>query len=211
MTKKERGLFCIEALKKEYPDAVCALETENPFELLVAVRLSAQCTDKRVNMVTPVIFERFKTLDDYISADVCEIEEIIHSCGVYRQKAKDIKGMAEKLKHGFGGKIPDTMEELLTLPGVGRKSANLILGDVFGKPAVVADTHFIRIMNRLGFCATKDPHKVELAMKKLLPPEESGDFCHRVVWHGREVCKAQKPRCGGCVLYEVCDSKIHNS
>ena len=204
MTKQERALAAVEALKLEYPDALCSLESENPFELLVATRLSAQCTDARVNLVTPALFAKYRTLEDYAAADVQDIEQIIHSCGFFRQKAKDIIGMAQGILERFGGVVPDTVEALTTLPGVGRKTANLICGDVYGKPAVVADTHCIRIANRLGLVETKDPYKVELALRELLPPEESNNFCHRCVLHGRAVCDARKPRCEICAMASFC-------
>lgn len=204
MTKQERALAAVEALKQEYPDALCSLESENPFELLVATRLSAQCTDARVNLVTPALFAKYQTLEDYAAADVQDIEQIIHSCGFFRQKAKDIIGMAQGILERFGGVVPDTVEALTTLPGVGRKTANLICGDVYGKPAVVADTHCIRIANRLGLVETKDPYKVELALRELLPPEESNNFCHRCVLHGRAVCDARKPRCETCAMASFC-------
>lgn len=204
MTKQERALAAVEALKQEYPDALCSLESENPFELLVATRLSAQCTDARVNLVTPALFAKYQTLEDYAAADVQDIEQIIHSCGFFRQKAKDIIGMAQGILERFGGVVPDTVEALTTLPGVGRKTANLICGDVYGKPAVVADTHCIRIANRLGLVETKDPYKVELALRELLPPEESTNFCHRCVLHGRAVCDARKPRCETCAMASFC-------
>jgi endonuclease-3 len=204
MTKNERALECVKILKKVYPDAICSLEYENPFELLIATRLSAQCTDARVNMVTPELFSKYKTLDDYANADVKDIERIIHSCGFYHGKAKDIIAIATKIRDDFGGRVPDTMEELTSLQGVGRKTANLILGDVYNKPAVVTDTHLIRISNRLGLVNTRDPYKVELALKKLLPPEESSDFCHRVVLFGRDTCSARSPKCEGCPLEKIC-------
>ena len=171
---------------------------------MIAVRLSAQCTDARVNLVTPALFEKYRTLDDYASADVKDIENIIHSCGFFRQKAKDIIGMATRVRDEFGGRVPDNIEDLTSLPGVGRKTANLICGDVYGKPAVVADTHLIRISNRLGLVATKDPYKVEMALRELLEPEESNNFCHRCVLHGRAVCDARKPKCAECVMKEFC-------
>lgn len=208
MTKKQIALNAVEALKKEYPDAVCSLVADNPFELLIATRLSAQCTDARVNLVTPALFEKYRTLEDYAAADVNDVAEIIHSCGFFRQKSKDIVGMAQKILSDFDGKVPDNIEDLTTLPGVGRKTANLICGDVYGKPAVVADTHLIRISNRLGLVATKDPYKVELELKKLLPPEESNDFCHRAVLHGRAVCDSRKPKCDICSMAEFCKKKI---
>ena len=208
MTKKEIALSAVEALKKEYPDALCSLMASNPFELLVATRLSAQCTDARVNTVTPDLFGKYKTLEDYASADSEDIAQIIHSCGFFRQKSRDIVGMAQKILSDYGGKVPDTIEELTKLPGVGRKTANLICGDVYGKPAVVADTHLIRISNRLGLVSTKAPFKVETELKKLLPPEESNDFCHRAVLHGRAVCDARKPRCESCVMNGFCRKRI---
>jgi len=204
MTKKQRALFCVEALEKEYPDAICSLTASNPLELLIATRLSAQCTDARVNLVTPALFKKYPTLESYCEAEIEDIENIIHSCGFYRAKAKDIKGIALMLRDEFGGRVPDTIEELTRLPGVGRKTANLIVGDVYGKPAVVADTHLIRITNLLGLVATKDPKKVELELKKILPPEKSNDFCHRAVLHGRAVCIARRPRCEVCCMKDAC-------
>ena len=208
MTKKQIALNAVEALKNEYPDAVCSLVAGNPFELLIATRLSAQCTDARVNLVTPALFEKYRTLEDYAGADAEDIAEIIHSCGFFRQKSKDIVGMAQKILSDFDGKVPDNIEDLTTLPGVGRKTANLICGDVYGKPAIVADTHLIRISNRLGLVATKDPYKVELELKKLLPPDESNDFCHRAVLHGRAICDARKPKCDTCPMTQFCKKKI---
>lgn len=204
MTKKQRALFCVEALEKEYPEAICSLEASNPLELLIATRLSAQCTDARVNLVTPALFSKYPTLEDYCNAEIGDIENIIHACGFYRAKAKDIKGIALMIKEEYDGKVPDSIEELTRLPGVGRKTANLIVGDVYGKPAVVADTHLIRITNLLGLVATKDPKKVELELKKILPPEKSNDFCHRAVLHGRAVCVARRPKCDVCCMAEVC-------
>ena len=204
MTAKERARLCVEALKQAYPDAVCSLTAQNPLELLIATRLSAQYTDARVNLVTPALFAKYPTLEDYCEARVEDIEEIIHSCGFYHGKARDIIAMAQKIKSDFGGRVPDTIEELTSLQGVGRKTANLIVGDVYGKPAVVTDTHLIRISNRIGLVKTKDPYKVELALKKLLEPEESNDFCHRVVLHGRAVCTARKANCEACVLKDCC-------
>ena len=208
MTKKELALQSVEALKTEYPDALCSLTASNPLELLIATRLSAQCTDARVNLVTPALFEKYPTLDDYCNADVKDIEAIIHSCGFYHGKARDIIAMAQKIKSDFDGKVPDTIEDLITLQGVGRKTANLIVGDVDKKPAVVCDTHLIRIANRLGLVATKDPVKVETALKKILPPEESNDFCHRAVLHGRAICTARKADCENCCMASFCKKKI---
>lgn len=204
MTKKEIAVKATEELKKLYPDALCSLEAENPFQLLVATRLSAQCTDARVNLVTPSLFEKYPTIEAFSEARVEDVEEIIHSCGFFRQKAKDIVGMARDVLEKFDGVVPDTIEALTTLPGVGRKTANLIVGDVYKKPAVVADTHLIRISGRLGLVETKDPLKVELEMKKLLEPEESNDFCHRAVLHGRALCDARKPKCDECSLNTFC-------
>ena len=204
MTKKERAKLLVEGLKKEYPDAICSLVASNPFELLVATRLSAQCTDARVNLVTPALFNKYGTLDDYVNADVKDIEDIIHSCGFYHGKARDIIEMARGVRDRFGGVVPDNIEDLTTLSGVGRKTANLIVGDVYGKPAVVADTHLIRLTNRMGLVNTKDPKKVEMELKKILPPEESNDFCHRAVLHGRAVCTARKAHCENCSVNDVC-------
>ena len=208
MTKKLIAINAVEALKKEYPDSICSLEAGNPFELLIATRLSAQCTDARVNLVTPALFGKYKTIEEYAAADVDDIAEIIHSCGFFRQKSKDIVGIAQKIISDFGGKVPDNIEDLTSLPGVGRKTANLICGDVYGKPAVVADTHLIRISNRLGLVSTKDPYKVEIELKKLLPPEESNDFCHRCVLHGRAVCDSRKPKCDICTMADFCKKNI---
>lgn len=206
MTKKQRALSAVSALKERYPEAACSLESKNPLELLIATRLSAQCTDARVNMVTPALFEKYKTLEDYCNADVADVEEIIRSCGFFKTKAKDIVGMAQMIRDKFGGQVPDSIEKLTSLPGVGRKTANLIMGDVYKQPAVVADTHLIRISNLLGLVGTKDPKKVELEMKKLLPPEESNDFCHRCVLFGREICIARRPKCDICPMREFCKS-----
>ena len=208
MTKKQRAILLVEGLKKEYPDAICSLTADNPFELLVATRLSAQCTDARVNLVTPALFSKYRTLDDYVNADVKDIEDIIHSCGFYHGKARDIIEMARGVRDRFGGVVPDNIEDLTTLSGVGRKTANLIVGDVYGKPAVVADTHLIRLTNRMGLVETKDPKKVELELKKILPPEESNDFCHRAVLHGRAICTARKADCENCCLKDVCKKII---
>lgn len=204
MTKKERALKAIELLKELYPEAICSLNAGNPFELLVAVRLSAQCTDARVNLVTPALFEKYKTLDDYCNADQGDIEKIIHSCGFYKSKAQSIVAMANMIRDDFGGVVPDNIEDLIKLPGVGRKTANLIVGDVYGKESIVVDTHMIRISNRLGLVDTKDPKKIEFALKKIVPSNEGADFCHRIVLFGRDTCSARKPKCGECSLYEIC-------
>lgn len=200
----EKAIEIMNALKEVYPEAICSLESENPFELLVATRLSAQCTDARVNLVTPALFSKYKTLEEYANANVSDIERIIHSCGFFRQKAKDIIGMAQGILTRYGGKVPDSIEELTTLPGVGRKTANLIVGDVYGKPAVVADTHVIRLSGRWGLTNSRDPLKVEKRLRELLPPEESNSFCHRCVLHGRAYCRAQNPDCSHCSLLDIC-------
>lgn len=204
MTKKERVLKAIEVLKIKYPDALCSLTASNPFELLVAVRLSAQCTDARVNLVTPALFEKYKTLDDYCNADIKDVERLIHSCGFYKSKAESIIGMAQMIRDKFDGKVPDNIDDLITLPGVGRKTANLIVGDVYGKESIVVDTHMIRISNRIGLVADKDPKKIEFALKKIVPAEEGSDFCHRIVLFGRDICSARKPLCGECPMSEFC-------
>lgn len=208
MTKKERAKLLVDDLKKEYPDAICSLTADSPFELLVATRLSAQCTDARVNIVTPALFAKYRTLDDYVNADVKDIEDIIHSCGFYHGKARDIIEMARGVRDRFGGVVPDNIEDLTSLQGVGRKTANLIVGDVYKKPAVVADTHLIRLTNRMGLVNTKDPKKVEMELKKILPLDESNDFCHRCVLHGRAVCTARKADCENCSLNEHCKKVI---
>ena len=208
MTKKQRAIAAVEGLKARYPDAICSLTAENPLQLLIAVRLSAQCTDARVNLVTPALFARFPTLDSLADADPDEVGEYIRSCGLYKTKAKDIVAMCRMLRDVYGGNIPDTVEELTKLPGVGRKTANLVCGDVYSKPAVVADTHCIRITGRLGLTdGTKDPYKVEMQLRKVLPPDESNDFCHRLVLFGRDTCSARSPKCEECPLKEICPSK----
>ena len=207
MTKKERAAEVTALLKENYPDALCALHYEKDYELLFATRLSAQCTDVRVNIVTKNLFVKFPTLEDYAAAPIGEIEAAIKTCGLYHTKARDLKAAAVMLLHDFGGKVPDNMEDLLKLPGIGRKTANLILGDIYGQPAIVTDTHCIRLSNRLGFVKDeKDPYKVETALRKLIDPAESSDFCHRLVLHGREVCTARKPKCDACCLAPCCPS-----
>ena len=196
----------IEALKKLYPDAICSLDYQKDYELLFSVRLAAQCTDARVNLVTPALFERFPTLEAFAAATPEEVGEYVRSCGFWRAKAKDIVGSAQMLLRDFGGRVPDNMDDLLRLPGVGRKTANLILGDVYGKEGYVCDTHCIRITGRLGITdGSKDPLKVEQQLRKVVPPEESNDFCHRMVLHGRALCMARAPQCGDCPLRELCD------
>ncbi len=207
MTKKERAHLAVDALKKAYPDALCALQYDKDYELMIAVRPSAQCTDKRVNEVTPALFKAFPTLESFANADIAEVENHVRSCGFYHHKARDIVLACRELIERFGGKVPGTMEELLTLPGVGRKTANLILGDIYKQPAVVCDTHCIRICGKLGLTdGTKDPAKAEQQLWKVLPPEESSDFCHRVVLHGRAVCTARNPKCESCTLAAFCKS-----
>ena len=206
MTKKERALGIVEGLEKEYPAALCSLDYGKDYQLLFSVRLAAQCTDERVNQVTPALFERFPTLEAFAEADVAEVEEYIHSCGFFRSKARDIVLCAQMLLEKHGGKVPGTMEELLALPGVGRKTANLILGDIFHEPgATVVDTHCIRLTNRMGLVdGLKEPVKIEMALRKVLPPEKSSDFCHRLVLHGRAVCTARAPKCEKCCVAPLC-------
>ncbi len=207
MKKQEIALQAVKRLAERYPDAICSLdyEKENAFHLLVATRLSAQCTDARVNLVTPALFERFPDPSAFAAATAEEVEPYIRSCGLYKTKARDLVAMAKQLLEVHGGIVPGTIEALTALPGVGRKTATLVCGDIFHTPGVVvADTHCIRISNRLGLCDTKDPRKVEDALRKLLPPEESNNFCHRLVLFGREICEARSPRCEGCPLADIC-------
>lgn len=211
MGKKEKALFAVNALKQEYPEALCSLVADDPFRLLVATRLSAQCTDARVNLVTPALFAEYGTPEAMAAADVERVEELIRSCGFYRTKARDLIAMAQMLVSEHGGVVPDSIEALTALPGVGRKTANLICGDVYRQDGVVvADTHLIRITNLLGLVQSKDPYKVELSLRELLPPSESNDFCHRCVLHGRAVCIARRPQCAGCCLQSVCDYAAQN-
>ena len=203
MKKKVQAI--IEGLKIQYPDALCALQYEKDYELMIAVRLSAQCTDARVNLVTPALFAAYPTLESLAMADPKDIEPYVHSCGFFRQKAKDIVLACQMLLREHGGKVPDTMEALLKLPGVGRKTANLLLGDIYGVPgSVVCDTHCIRICGRLGLSKGKEPEKVEQQLRKILPPAESSDFCHRIVLFGREICTARNPKCHQCPLSIHC-------
>ena len=208
MRTQEQINEIVRLLLNEYPEADCTLDYEKPYELLFSVRLAAQCTDERVNKVTPALFDRFPSLEDFASADVEEVEEYVHSCGFYRAKARDIVECSKQLLERHGGKVPSTMEELTALPGVGRKTANLILGDVFHVPgSVVVDTHCIRISNRLGLVDNlKEPEKVERELRKILPPDSSSQFCHCIVLHGRAVCDARKPLCERCCLKEYCQS-----
>lgn len=211
MTKKQRALLAVEALKKEYPDAICSLTYTDPLQLLIATRLSAQCTDARVNLVTPALFKRFPTLDAFCAGSEEEIAELIRSCGLYKTKAKDIFNMCHVLRDTYGGVIPDTVEELTKLPGVGRKTANLVVGDIYKKPAVVTDTHCIRIANRLGLTESTVPLKVEKDLRAVLPPEESNDFCHRTVLHGRAVCSARSPKCAACCMRAFCKNPVKST
>lgn len=206
MTKKEKVLKAVEALEILYPDAICSLEYIDAFQLLIATRLSAQCTDARVNMVTPDLFAKYPDAKSMSKAEVEDIEELIKTCGLYKTKAKDLVGIAKMIMSDFDGTVPDTIEQLTKLPGIGRKTANLVCGDVYGKPAVVTDTHFIRLCNRLGFVKTTNPLKVENDMRKLLPPEKSNDFCHRSVLFGRDVCTARKTYCERCPMSDFCPS-----
>ena len=204
MTRQEIALLAVNALKQEYPGAVCSLTYQKPLELLIATRLSAQCTDARVNMVTPALFARFPTLESFCEGSEEEIAEYIRSCGLYKTKARDILAMCHMLRDEFGGVVPDTVEELTRLPGVGRKTANLVVGDIYHKPAVVTDTHCIRITGRLGLTDSTNPLKVEKDLREVLPPEESNDFCHRLVLHGRAVCDSRKPKCETCCMKSFC-------
>ena len=208
MLPKKQVLEIVRRLEEEYPLAECTLDYKKDYELLFSVRLAAQCTDARVNMITPALFERFPTLQSFADAEPEDVEPYVRSCGFYRAKARDIVASARMLVDNYGGRVPDTMEELLKLPGVGRKTANLILGDIYNVPgSTVVDTHCIRISNRLGLVDDiKDPVKIETELRKQLPPEKSSDFCHRIVLHGRAVCTARKPDCAACCLKTVCKS-----
>ena len=207
MDKKTRVLKAVEALEILYPDAICSLNYSDAFQLLIATRLSAQCTDARVNMVTPALFAAYPDAASMATASIESVEELIKTCGLYKTKAKDLVGIGQMIVSEFGGTVPDTIEQLTKLPGVGRKTANLVCGDVYGKPAVVTDTHFIRLCNRLGFVKTTNPLQVENAMRKLLPPDKSNDFCHRSVLFGRDICTARKTYCERCPMSGFCPSK----
>ncbi len=208
MRKRERAVIAVERLERLYPEAICSLVYTDAFQLLIATRLSAQCTDKRVNMVTPALFAEFPDAKSMGEAKLSRVEELIKTCGLYKTKAKDLIAIGKEITERFGGKVPDNIEELVSLPGVGRKTANLVCGDIYGKPAVVTDTHFIRLCNRLSLVETTNPLLVETQMRKLLPPEKSNDFCHRTVLFGRDICTARKAHCENCVLADICPKKI---
>lgn len=208
MTKKQIAQKAVEALKKEYPDAICSLEYTDPLQLLIATRLAAQCTDARVNKVTPALFERFPDVYAFAEATEDEVAEYIKSCGLYKTKSRDIAALAKMIVSDFGGKVPDNLDDLTKLPGIGRKTANLIMGDIYKQPAVVVDTHCIRLTRRLGLHELKDAKKIEFILRDLLPPEESNDFCHRLVLHGRAVCQARKPICENCCMQDFCRKNI---
>ena len=210
MTKKQRALEIIERLKKEYPDAGCTLDYDQAWKLLVSVRLAAQCTDARVNVVVEGLYEKYPTVKALALADVEDIEAIVRPCGLGKSKARDISASMKILHEEYEDKVPDDFDALLKLPGVGRKSANLIMGDVFGKPAIVTDTHCIRLVNRMGLVdGIKEPKKVEMALWKIIPPEEGSDFCHRLVYHGRDICTARtKPHCEVSCLRDICKQNI---
>lgn len=208
MTKQQKVHKIIQILKEVYPDAACSLTYAEPYQLMIAARLSAQCTDARVNIVTKTLFKKYPTLQSFAEADLAELEQEIKPCGFYHLKAKSIIEACQRLQNIYHGQLPDTMEELLTLSGIGRKTANLLMGDVHHKPAVVTDTHFIRITGKLGLTKETAPPKVEADLKKLLPPEESSAFCHRIVQFGRDICRARNPKCKICPLAEICPSAI---
>ena len=206
---EEKVNAIIEILKAQYPDPQCALHYSKDYELMISVRLAAQCTDARVNLITPALFAKYPTLEAFANADVTDVEQMVHSCGFYKHKARDIVLACQMLLTRYGGRVPDTMEQLLSIPGVGRKTANLLLGDLYGVPgSTVCDTHCIRICGRLGLSNGKEPEKVEKQLRKILPPEESSDFCHRIVLFGREVCVARNPKCAECPLKVHCKAFI---
>lgn len=209
MTKKQKAKIIVNSLKEIYPYANCSLvyNKEKPYELLIATRLSAQCTDARVNIVTKELFKKYETLESFANAKIEDVEKMVKSCGFYRMKAADIVNMSKSLIEKYNSILPNTIEELTTLPGVGRKTANLIVGDIYGKPAIVTDTHCIRICGRLGLTTSKNPKKTEDELRKILDPNESSDFCHRLVLFGRDICKSQNPKCDECKLIEFCNYK----
>ena len=208
MMRKERALLVLDILKSAYPDVKCTLDYETPIQMLIATQLSAQCTDARVNIVTKTLFKKYKTVYDFADADYDELCEDIRSTGFYRNKAKNIISAAKRIVEVYGGEVPDTMDDLLSLAGTGRKTANLVLGDIFKKPAIVVDTHCIRLSNRIGLTKNTDPTKIEKDLRKIVPPEESLDFCHRLVAHGRAVCTARKPDCENCQISQICQKRI---
>ena len=204
--RKKQAAHVVAALEREYPDAICSLDYERPYELLISVRLAAQCTDARVNIVTQELFEKYRSLNDFADANPKNVEEIVRPCGLGPSKARDIVNMSRLILDRHEGRVPDTMDELLALPGVGRKTANLILGDVYGQPAIVCDTHCIRINGLLGLSSSKNPLIVERQLREVLDPAKSNDYCHRLVLHGRAVCRARAPKCDTCCLAQYCDS-----
>lgn len=212
MTKQQKATIVTERLAAIYPEAICSLmyDAAKPYELLIATRLSAQCTDARVNIVTKKLFARYQSLQEFSDAKLCDVEKIVYPCGFYRVKASDIIAMSTMLLREYGGVLPDTIDGLVRLPGIGRKTANLVVGDIYGKPSIVTDTHCIRICGRLGLSTSKDPKKTEDELRKILDPAISGDFCHRLVIFGRDTCKSQSPRCADCPLSDLCDA-IANS
>lgn len=211
MTKKEIAALAVKELEKLYPDAACSLDYSKPYELMFAARLAAQCTDARVNVVTKTLFRKYPSLEAFANADLAELEQDVMPCGLYRNKAKSLKEAALQLINDFGGEVPDNMDDLLKLSGIGRKTANLILGDIYGKPAMVTDTHCIRITGRLGLTKNKEPAKVEKDLVKLISPDVSSDFCHRTVEFGRNICIAPKPLCNECPLNYFCQYYNHRS
>ncbi len=204
MNKKERVSLLIELMDSVYPEVKCSLDYSNPLEMLIATQLSAQCTDVRVNIVTKELFKKYKTVDDYAEADINELQEIIKSAGFYKNKSKNIIACCQRLRDVYGGKVPDTMEDLTSLAGTGRKTANLVLGDIFGKSAVVVDTHCIRLSNRIGLTKETDPYKIEMELKKIIPPQKQLRLCHQFVYHGRALCTARSPKCEMCPIKSAC-------
>lgn len=204
MTKKERVTLLLQLMDEAYPEVKCSLDYSTPLEMLIATQLSAQCTDARVNIVTKELFKRYRSAQDFADADLLELQEYIRSAGFYKNKSKNIIACCKRLVEVYGGEVPDTMEDLLTLAGTGRKTANLVLGDIFGKPAVVVDTHCIRLTNRIGLTTHKEPEKIEMELKKLIPPERQLKLCHQFVYHGRAVCTARSPKCDACPIRPAC-------